>query len=236
VNDRVHGLPLRPLLQKTSYVAAAAQAAGIGWQVIEAAAGQAAGRIAQENEFDAVAVAAELVGMIAQEIGTDVAASAVPVAAASVVSAADTAEQTIELVAVVAEAGIVVQGAVIAVVAFAHDIAEIVPEDEIAAAEHGTAEPGEAAELVDRSGGGLADKAAVEPEYKAVVEPEYKAVAGPGNEVVAGPGSEVAAGPGSEVAAGPGSEVAAGPADEVVAGLVVAFVAAAPAVAHMSLA
>jgi hypothetical protein len=185
------------------------------------------------NEFDAVA--AELVGMIAQEIGTDVAASAVPVAAASVVSA-DTAEQTIELVAVVAETGIVVQGTVIAVVAFARDIAEIVREDEIAAAEHGTAEPGEAAELVDRSGGGLADKAAVEPEYKAVAGPGSEVVAGPGSGVAAGPGSEVAAGPGSEVAAGLGGEVAAGPADEVVAGLVVAFVAAAPAVAHMSLA
>lgn len=185
--------------------------------MIEAAAVQAAGRIAQENEFDAVA--AKLVGMIAQEIGTDVAASAVPVAAASVVSAADTAGQTIELVAVVAEVGIVVQGTVIAAVASAHDIAEIVPEDEIAAAEHGTAEPEAAAELVsdfvvelvDRLGDGLADKAVVEPEYKAV------------------------AGPGSEVAVGPESEVAAGPADEVVAGLVVAFVAAAPAVAHMSL-
>ena len=226
MSDRIHGLLPRPLHQKTSYVAAAAQAAGIGWREIEAAAVQAAGRIAQENEFDAVA--AELVGMIAQEIGTDVAASGVPVAAASVVSAADTAEQTIELVAVVAEAGIVVQGTVIAVLAFAHDIAEIVPEDEIAAAEHGTAEPGVAAELVsdlvvelvDRSGDGLADKAVVEPEYKAV----------------AGPGSEVVAGPGSEVAVGPGSEVAAGPADEVVAEVVVASVAAAPAVAHMSLA
>lgn len=30
MNDMVHGLPPRPLLQKTSYVAAAAQVAGIG--------------------------------------------------------------------------------------------------------------------------------------------------------------------------------------------------------------
>jgi hypothetical protein len=191
--------------------------------------------------------------MTAPETETAAVGSAVPAAAALAVLAADIVGQKIEFVAAGGDAGIAEQGTVVAVAAFADDIAEPVPEDELAAAGAGIAEFEFAAELVvelglepagefvdeyvNRPGGGLVGKAVAGPVYKTVAEPVDEVAAEPVDEVAAEPVDGVAAGPVDEVAAGRVDEVAAGPVDEAAAGLVAALVAAvhvvaAPVVAH----
>ncbi len=136
--------------------------------------------------------------MMAREIGTG------PVV--SVALAADTAGQKIEPVAAGVYAGTVVEGTPIDVAAVEGDIAEFVPEDELAAVEFENVEDVFAAgivvvvdlelepvtelelvgEPVGRPGSGLAGRAVAEPVYRFAAEPAGEVVAGPVDEIAAG--------------------------------------------------